>query len=97
MGKLTDDFRDFGRNRSPAYSSEEAGIGRLYDHVRADAQGIGAASAHLADEDAGDGKDHDDFNGNSQYANGNTKRAVEQVAEDQLVHKGECSKAVTAG
>jgi hypothetical protein len=97
VGELTDDVSDLGRNRSAANGGEEAGIRRLDDHVRPDANGIGAAAAYLADEDAGNGEDHDDFNGNSQYANGNTNRAVKQVAEDQLVHEIECNKAVTGG
>ena len=92
VGQFSYDIRDFGGHRRAPDGGEEAGVRRLNHHVRPDAEGAGAAAAHLADEDSGDGEDHDDFYGNSQHADGYTDRPVEQVAENQLVHRASVTK-----
>jgi hypothetical protein len=87
VGQLADSFDVAGGNGSAATPLMKRGVGRADDHVRADAVGADLVVVDLAEEDGGNGDDHHHFNGDGSGRDDGAHGAVNQVGQDQLVHK----------
>ena len=88
VGQLRKHAADFDRHRSIAYARHERSVGRLHDHIGADAGLALPGVIQHADGKSHDQQDQRDLERNGHNADQRPDGPVHQVGDDHFVHHG---------